>query len=737
MHNLTNAAQARPGGIDRHLPLRDSASGSSSSGSRMIDFTALRGMIWRQRFIVGGVVMLALLAGLVATLLATPMYEASSSVRVSDQTEPIIEGQNLEEVYIPSNEVVRYMQTLGGVIESRSMAFQVVDVLDLQDNAVLLDNMIAAGPPAGMSEDAWAAERREAAAETIRGALELDIPIDRRIISISIALPDPDLAAAVANGYANEFLSDDVRRGVDANAFAREYLEGEIAKTREALAAAETRANGYARTQGIITQSLPSRGEGGNENGTAQTIASANLALANEAYTAARARRIEAEQRWRTIANAPASDLPEVQQDPAIQALRTQRAQTAAELAQLQERYLSDHPSVQEASRQISELDAAIADAARSVKQSLRNQYQVAQRQEAALGNELSGFAEAGLDEQDRRVQLGLLTREVDALRYQLDTLLQRYTVISSAANLRSNDVSILDLAATPVAPSSPSLMSNLLIALVLGSGLALLLAVLRETIDDRIASFADVERRVGLPALGQTPFVSEGVDGDLAEAFSPISEAYSSIRATVDFSLPVGSKLLQFTSTQPGEGKTTTAIAVAQRFAEVGQKTLLVDMDLRRPSLARQLAKGNAGPGLLDVMLSQASLSDALISDPAHPGLDVLPIFTTPDNPVVVLSSAILPELLGQLASQYDRVVIDSSPVLGIADAPLISRHVDAVAFVVEANRTHARQVNAAMRRLDDMGANVAGIVLTKYRALDAGEYLSYQYRYYSYTKA
>jgi len=736
---MTDSAQLTqvppPAGVDRYLPL----SGQNPAYPRsenLLDFVALRAMIWRQRYVVGGVIAAALVVGLLLTLLTTPMYNASASVRVAEDAAAIVEGQDLTQTYIPTNEVPRYMQTLGGVIESRSMAFKVVDTLQLYDNEDLLADMLQNGQPAGISDEAWLNSRRSAAAAMIRSSLSLDIPFDRRIIGINIAMPDPRMAALIANGYAGEFVAEDVRRGFEANSFAREFLEGEIAETRSELQAAEVQAINYARNQRIFMQPL----SGGSDTETGEatpSLASSSLGMVSASHAAARARRIDAQQRWNAIANAPPLDLPEVQQNQTVQTLRTQRAQAAATLAELGERYQADHPAVREATGEIAALDAEIASTARSIKQGLRNEFTIARQQEEALQQELAGLADATLDEQDLRVQFNLLNREAEALRSQLDSLLQRFADVSAASNLQTNRVSILDEAVAPQAPFAPKPFINMIVALLLGSGLAVVLAVLRETIDDRMADYDDVERRIGLPMLGQTPFASDGPEDDLDDPFSPLSEAYSSIRATIDFTLPASSKIIQFTSTQPGEGKTTTAIAVAKRFASVGQRTLLIDLDLRRPAVGERFGKSKNGRGLIDVLHGNASLQDALFTTPETPSLSILALTTIPDNPVVVLSSGMLQEFLSQLATNYDRIVLDSSPVLGIADAPLLARYVDALVFVVEANRTHARQVKSAVKRLEAMGVEVTGAILTKYRALEAGEAYTYQYKYYSYAKS
>lgn len=724
-----------PSFVDRYLPDRGEAY-RDAAPAKVLSAEALRAMLWRQRFILVTVITFALLLGFIFYLLATPVFQATASVRVDLNTggRQLVEGQELADPYVPTNQIATELETLSQVIASRSMARNVVDSLDLQNSATLLGDLVTEGPPAGMDEESFAQQRREAAVSMVRAGVSTEIPPNTQIISISFASRDRVLAAQIANSYAENFLADDLNRSIAANAYAREFLEEQIADVRGQLGEAEVSANQYARANRIIGEPLQMASEDGSESGSAPTLAAANLMQVNQAFGDARAARIAAEQRWLAIANVPAAQLPEVQQNSTIQTLRTQLAQRSSALADLQERYREDYPEVRELQSEISVLERQIARASEEIKAGIRNEYRVAQRQEVGLQQELLSVTDASLDEQDLQIQRSQLDREVVSLRDQLAALMERYNQISAVANLRSSKVTPLDPAIVPTVPSSPNLLNNLIVALVLGIGLAAAIALLREILDDRLHSIDDVENRLGMPAIGQTPFVSEQAAEELEDPFSPLSEAYSSIRASLDFALSTGEqKVIQFTSSQPAEGKTTSCVAVAQKYASVGRKVLLIDLDLRRPSVARHLGMAKSDVGVVDVLFGRVTLAQA-VKKSTQGNLDVLPVAAIPREPVEILSSALVAEMLKQARETYDIVLIDSSPVIGIADAPLLSRFVDAVVFVVEANRANGRVTRSAVRRLRDMNAHIVGAIVTKFRALEAGQGYNYQYQYYSY---
>ena len=714
--------------LDQYMPTGEDTPQMPSRGP-LIDVSYVRALVWRQRYVLIGITGLSLLLGVIATLLATPTYNASATARVAEPS-MIIEGQDISDPYLNPNRTYEYMVTLGQIVTSRSMAETVADTMGLTQNPERI-------PGFGESaQDGAAVDPKPYAVSLLMGGVSTEIPTDSQVMTIRFSSTDRNFAAAAADAYVESLVLENITQGTDANAFAREYLEKQIADIRAELSKSEKDAIDYARANRILGEPL---GEGSADiaqAGTAPTVTAAGLMNITQAYNTARARRIELEQRWRAVAGTPASQLPEVQNNVNIQTLRSSLAQQQSELADLRDRYRDDYPAVREAAASVSSLREAISAASGEVKNGIRNQYEIARRQEQGLKSELDRVSDETLDEQDRRVQYNFINREVGGLRDQLASLMQRYNAISSASNLRTSRVTLLDRAQVPASPSSPSLFKNLLIALVLGGGAAFLIAILREILDNRLHSIDDVESKLSLNVLGQTPYIGDDVGEEIGDHFSPISEAYSSIRASLDFALLSPSqKVIQITSSQPGEGKSTTCSTLARKYASVGKRVLLIDMDLRRPSMQKIFGNVRPKAGIVDVLYSRVPIQNAVI-DVDVPNLDLLGVSDIPTNPVEILSSGLIPEFLERVRGSYDVILIDSSPVLGIADAPLLSRFTDAVVYVIEANKAHARQVRAALRRLQDMDANVVGAVVTKFRALDAGETYDYQYRYYTYSK-
>ena len=710
--------------IDQYLP---DAHYGQRPDSGLVNTTFLRGALFRQRHLIIITISLVMLASLVITLLVTPMFRAVSTVRIDPYGNNIVQGQDIEPG-IASNEITRFMLTQGTVIESKKLAARVADRLKLADVPAFVGEELD-------DADAARAERRSLAIEKLQSNVEADVPIDNRIVPISYESSDPALAAQIANAYADEFVQEEIRRNIEVNRYAQDYLQTQINDVREKLEQAELEANAYAKQSGIVRQNESVTTSFFGSNTSASTMTAANLAQVNETYTAAKAARIEAEQRWRAVAGTPAVQLKEVQSNTAVQEMQRLRGELARELADLQQRYDDNYPAVTETLAQIDRVEGEIARLAGDIKAGVRREYEVSVRQEQALLGERQRASQLALGEQDRRVRFNILDREAEALRNQLANLLQRYNEIATAANVQAGTVTKLDDADVPTAPVSPNLLKNLLVALITGIGLAGGLAVLRETFDERLRSLEEIEDRLGHPLLGHTPFISEEeLEEQIENQFSPLMESYSSILTSLDYSLPREKNVLQFTSSQASEGKTTTAVLLATLLARHGRKTLLVDADLRKPSVAAQFGRSTPEVGFAEVVLGRIELHNALLPDTPE-NLDVLPVAVTPPNPVELLASDAIKHFIDSVRDEYAAIIFDTSPVMGIADAPLISRYVDATIFIVEANRVQFGQARAALKRLRSVGTNVVGIVLTKYRALHAGQSYDYQYRYYHYT--
>jgi capsular exopolysaccharide synthesis family protein len=698
---------------------------------QLIDVSAIRGIIFRQRWLVLAVVALALITGFVLTLMDTPVYEARASVLVEPNSANIVSEEVLD-TGVSSNEIDNYLATQIAVINSRKLAGVVAENLKLGQRYDFLGEDIDESRPPNRTNAQWLLDKQNIAANMLPGGLVVELPSQEYVLTIRYQSENPVLAAELANAYADAYSQSDTATRLESNEYAQTYLQEQIKLVRAKLQDAELEANTFARSSGIIVQQGSTDDE--ESAATAVTVTTANLASMNARVSEARAVRIEAEQRWRSIQNLPATQLPEVQSNAVLQNLVNERTKLQTELVELRQRYNEQFPQIVNAKERIAIIDRQIERSTADIKATVRNAFVVARNQEQALEAELGTVKGETLVEQDSQVEFSSLEREAEALRDQLRALLDRYNSVSTAANVQSGKLTKLDAAVVPRTPISPNLMQNMVLALVFGIALAGGLAVLRETVDDRIRSLDEIEEKFGLALLGHTPYVEDrDLEHEGTNRFSALMEAYASIRSSIDFSLPRKQNVIQLTSSQASEGKTTTAVILAELFASLGRKTLLIDADLRRPSVARLLEIEKPQVGMVEVVLGHVDLQSAIIKG-LHENLEILPIGSISPNPTEVLASPQMREFIEKCRQEYSLVIFDSCPVLGLADAPLLSRVVDGTIFVLEANKVPFGQARSAIRRVRAAGGNVLGLILTKYRALEAGESYNYQYGYYTY---
>ncbi|MEQ8409968.1 MAG: polysaccharide biosynthesis tyrosine autokinase [Erythrobacter sp.] len=709
---------------DAYLPAPAEYVPQASPAPPMFDTAWLRGALFRQRWVIGVSILIALVTGIVVFLLTEPTYEASATVQVSARGSNITEGQEILETREKLDVV---LMTQGEIIKSRTMAYEVASRLN--DGALngILGKDVDENRPSNLSDEQWEERKLTMAAQALQGGVEANIPQQSKIIEIQYRSGDPVRSAAIANAYLDAFVASDAKRNVMSNAYARQYLSEQIEEVRDKLKVSEAEANAYAQNVGIVTQAT-------EEGEASTTIRSANLISINEALAEAKATRIKAEQRWRATEDVPATQLPEFQRNAAIQNLVAERARLNGELSLLMQRYDEQFPDVVDLKSRISLLDRQIEGTSADIKATIRNEFEIARRQEAALEGELAEATGAAMEEQGLTGEFEVLEREAAALREQLKSLLDRYNAVSTAANVQSGTVLPLDRAAVPKSPVSPKLLRNLTVSFVIGLAIAGGLALAREIFIDQLRRAEDIEERLGIPFLGLTPLVdSPFADDEDSDQFHTLVEAYTSIRGTIDYSIPRDGVLIQLTSSQPSEGKSTTALILAELFARMGRKTLLIDADMRKPSIRKLLDVPDTGTGLTEVLLGHAALEEATIEG-LHENLSVLTLGGKPTNPSEAISSERFQHILHECRGKYSLVIIDTSPVLGLADAPEIAKLVDGTIFVVQANRTSINQARTAVKRLSDVGGKVIGAVLTMYKALEAGEDYRYQYRYYEY---
>lgn len=686
-------------------------------------------LVRRNYRVMVGIVAAALLLAFVLTLLATPKYTATTSIQINDQSEQVlgddIEGrQSVNSPY----DVDRFLNTQLQVLRSRELATRVANRLDLGNDPAFWTAMESSYP-----EDLSDALRKDAATGMVGAGLSVDLPFETRIAFVSFTSADPVMSAKIANAYAEEFIQSNLQRRYDSSSYAREFIADQLDEAKSRLEASERDLNAYARQAGLIR----SRNTGtGTEDTGASSVTSDSLAQLNEAANAAAANHAAAEARWRTEMSQPLLSSSAVQGNLTIQQLQTERARIDTRLEALRARYLDDYPEIAQLRNESEAIDKQIRTVAASLRDGIRSDYVAAQAAEARLRSQVDQLQNATMAEQDRAVRYNTLAREADTNRQLYDGLLQRYRELNAAAGISTSNLAIIDTAQVPSGPSSPNLFRNLAIALLLGAAAALAYVFLRDQLDDAIRIPEDVEEKARIPLIGVIPAAQEGSpDEELQDPKSPVSEAYNALRGSLLYSSSNGlPKVLLVTSAQSGEGKSTTSFATAQGLAKMGRKTVIIDADLRRPSLHKRIGRKTA-VGLSD-LLTQGGDVDMSV-ETLDGNLSVITAGPLPPSPPELLASARFSQLLEQLLERFDNVVIDGPPVLGLADAPVIAAVADGVLMVIESERVGRGIVKTALRRLREVRPNILGAVLTKFDAQKLGNSYSsyYGYEYYRYS--
>ncbi len=676
----------------------------------------------------------AIALGLVATLLVTPSYTADASVQIEDQGAQVLgdeidSGQNDTPIW----DIERFLNTQLEILKSRGLAMRVARKLDLFDDAAFFEALEV--QPLG--ENIGNTVRRDTVVALLQNNMQVDLPEDSRIAQISFTSAEPELSAKIANAYSEEFIQASLQRRFDSSAYARNFVSDQLKEARARLEASEIELNDYARQAGLVRPrgSLRTRNDGQLGDGRA-SVTTESLAQLNEAANRAQADRIAAESRWNAERSQSLFASQNVLANPTVQSLMTRRSEVEAQLRSAQERYLDEHPTVQRLQAELNSLASELNRTARNVRNSVRSDFAASRDAESRLRQQVSRLRSESQAEQDKAVRYNTLAREADINRSLYEGLLERYRELNASAGLATSNISIVDRAEIPQSPSAPSMVRNLALALLAGLGLAGLVVLLRDQLDDRVRVPEDIEDKVRLPMLGVIPRVSKDSPIDSLHSIrSPISEAYNSLAGSVMYSTREGlPNILLVTSAQPTEGKSITSFASAHALARLGKSVILIDSDLRRPSL-HSLTQLENKRGLSSVLVSN--------EDPAQflqpSGQDNLAIMTSgpmPPNPSDLLGSPRMAAVLEHLSGLCDVLVIDSSPVLGLADAPMLAGLADAVVFVIESDRGRSGSLKSALRRLRGAQANLVGAVLTKFDPTKSGNRFSqyYGYDYYRY---
>jgi capsular exopolysaccharide synthesis family protein len=541
-----------------------------------------------------------------------------------------------------------------------------------------------------------------------------------QLVDVSFSSADPAFAARAANAFADEYVDENLRLKIQSLEKAAEWLTGEVERQAAVVRQSEEKMAQYTEKQ-----------DAGALN-SGQNIVVANLTSFNEALNHARTERITRENTWKQVQDAgnDVDTLSVVLNNPTVQQLRGQVSALSQEKAQVTDRYGEKHPRYQQVITQLDNAQKQLQLEIRKAQQTAKNEYDAAVANERGLQEQLNKSKAAATDLSRKGVDFGVLSREAESNRNVYNQLLTREKELRVVANSRTNNVRVVDRAEVPGTPFTPNHRRDWMYGLAVGLALGVAVAFGIDYLDDTVKTPDDITRRLKLKFLGLVPIVSGDrhplISGPVPHDFG---EAYRSIRTALAAQFPgSGARIVAVASSQPLEGKTTTAVNIAMALAVGGARVLLIDADMRRPSVHKALRMTN-DRGLSQLLAGQARMRE-VVQRTHDPNLLTITAGRTPANPSELLASDRMRALLSGLETgPFDWIIIDTPPVLAVTDAVILAPMVGAVTFVIGAEMTRWRLAERAVETL--LGSNPRH-VLAVLNKVNFGRNKYYYSRYY-----
>jgi succinoglycan biosynthesis transport protein ExoP len=694
---------------------------AEQSGFNLLEYWRI---LYKRKWLILCIVAAVVVISAVRTLMQTPLYTATVRLQVDNEARVVQTGD-----ITPVSSDRDFMQTQYQLLEGRTMAERVVSALKLGNDSDFLKpkgfsfvggvmGLLGLVPSSSSGDQRDKIDVERWAVGIVLGNRAVHPVTNSRLIDVSYTDPDPGRAQRIANAYADAFIASNIDKRFQANESAKIFLDDKIKQLKLRLENSERALVAFAQEQQIVAVDITEK----------SSIAENNLAAANTELGTLITERTKNEELWRQFDRTDAVNLPQVLSSGAISGLRTQRNALEVDYQEKLKTFKPGYPAMVQIKSKIDEIDRQIASEIATIRDSLKAAYESTKVQEEAMKQRVELLRNEFLDLQKRSIQYNILKREVDTNRELYTSLLQRYKEVDVASGAGTNNIFIADKAA-PGTPSSESLIRNLLKALGLGLGLGAAAAYGLERLDDKIHSVEQLENITGLSVLGLIPRVRR-VDEELADPRSALSEAHRSLCTALQFTTENGlPSTLTITSAGPGEGKSLTATAIAKHFATMGRKVLLVDGDLRNPSQHVKLGCDNS-VGLSNCLTGACTPPEAM-QRTEIPTLAFIASGPLPPNAADLLAGSRLVSLLSIGREVFDLIIIDGPPVMGLADAQLLSSAVSATLFVVGAGVTRKGLIRGALRRLQLSRGLVIGAALTKYDTKIPGYGYHYGYGY------
>ncbi|WP_308910410.1 GumC family protein [Pseudokordiimonas caeni] len=717
------------------------------------DLRAFGRLLWRRRYVIINTVALLCIATLIILFQLRPVYSASTLMAIESRKNNIV---NMDAVLTGLGTDVAAITTEVDVLRSRRLVGKLVDKLDLtkdpEFNFELREEdplnpvnwvpekwkRMLLGDEQTLSAEAAAAQDYNLVVNNVIEALSVHNPARSYSIAVTVKSHNPEKAALLANTLAELYLTDQLEYKYEATSRASNWLNERISTLREKVRVSELAVQRFREDN----QLFQTHGQG--------LVNEQQLSEVNSSLITARTELARAEARFQQLdklaRNSIASEetLAEVLTSPLIQSLKQQESEVLRRRAELATRYGPKHPNMIKVEAELADLQTKVRLEMRKIVSSLEGEVRIAQAKVRTLEDSLNGLKSENVEANRAFVQLREMEREAEASRVLLETFLTRFRETSNQEDLQQADARILSVATAPTEASFPRKGLTLLVvffgSIATGIGIAFLL----ETLENGYHTLEQLTDDVNIKGLGLIPHLfgrnqSQPEQYILDKSTSSFAEAHRNVFATLMFSQDrsLAPKVIQVTSSVSGEGKSTFALCLARLLAKSGSKILLIEADLRRPTLQRRVPEIAGSPTLLDCLQQNLSIKDAIARDEKS-GCYFIAGGHTPE-PQRYLVDEKLQQFITAARQTFDLIIIDTPPVLAVSDVILTSKLVDKTVYVVHWDKTAKESVRTGLSQLSDTGVDVAGAVISqvnvkKHVGYGYGEYGHYYGKHKAY---
>ena len=738
---------AKPVSIANVSDLRLSGDSREERAEESFDLLEYWRIVTKRKWsILGLALAIALIAALVVSAVR-PVFRSTVTILMEPQKSKVV---GIEEVYAGMGGNRDFIQTQAGILKSRELAARVGQKLKLAAHpefdprqaepefwirwieAVGIDpadfGMSVAKKDHRIDEDAIA----KSVTGRIQGGLTVEPVRASQLVRISFDAYDPQLAATVANAVAEVFVESDLEARYQMTQKASNWLSERLGGLRQKVEASERALQQYRERERIV-----------EAKGVAQSGASSQMAQLTTALVEARNRRNEVENRYNQIRGirGPASayeSVPAVMNNGMVSSMRGSELETEKRLSELSKRYGKEHPRMVQAEAELRGARENTRRTIETVVASITRDFEVARANEASIEHSL-GKSKGEIQEINRKeFQLGVLERDVAANKQLFDMFLGRYKETSAAGDLQSTIARVVDPAIPSASPYKPNKRQVVLIALVVGLFAGVMLALLLDRLDNTVKTSHDVESKLALPVLASLPIIRDTRNVKIERMFAEkpdtiFSEGIRTARTGIMLSsIDTPHHAIVVTSSVSGEGKTTFSTNLALAFAQT-KKVVLIDGDLRRPSIYKLFGKELNSPGLSSLVAGSTPAAECIFKVEGTE-LYVVPSGPVPPNPLELLLSKRFEETLHKLHEMFEMVIIDSPPVQMVSDAMVIARNCTGMVYVVKADDTPYQVARNGVKRLKLANANIIGVVLNQLDFERADKYYGEYTGYYKY---